>query len=180
MTYVRELRKSLAEAWSHLDVPELPIPYKDDWEYYDLYPLIVNRRWNDIDFDDPKDRHLAHECWWDTIPTQDAQIYYYATFLDYCLRFYENHKEDEYPDAGIPYLCLIRISRILHYYYMDMTRKMIYVVHNALKFIWVHRECYGYEKQDIVDILAQAIDAWSAVLKRLGQSRDKSPPTEDP
>ena len=157
MDRAAELRQQLRAAWSEMSIPKLRPPPKDHYlEYRETYPVVNGQRWEDLNLGPTGElMPLWDECWAEVLFVADAKIYYFAAFLDYCLKFYEAYqRRDEevlrLPDADIPFLCTIHTARRL----LDdgdadyMTPFQLRTTIAILEFVNTHWDVYGLPDYD--------------------------------
>ena len=92
MDRAAELRQQLRAAWSEMSIPKLRPPPEDGYlDYRDTYPAVNGQRWEDLNLGPTGElMPLWNDCWIEDLFEAEAKIYYFAAFLDYCLKFYSH------------------------------------------------------------------------------------------
>ena len=141
------LRDEIRDAWKHMEVQQLPSYLKTDRDVGRYIKFISGLTWYDLDVSNVK---ISSECWAKYLPLE-FQIYYFASFLDYCLKFYVDNVDDpEFADAEIPFLCCIDLAKRLVEDADQFSRAQIIVTQKVLRFILDHQEVFGYADHERV------------------------------
>ena len=153
MNRAAELRQEIREAWSHMVPPVLPPPLREDWiEYPDTYRAVNGTSWESINLGPSGDLHEQwNDCWIESVRPRHARVYYYAVFLDYFVKYYEEYQRDtelqEFPDGDIPFMCAVCFTaeRLLDDGdWKAMTRRQLRVTLAVLEFARAHWPAYGF------------------------------------
>ena len=157
MDRAAELRQQLRAAWSEMSIPKLRPPPEDGYlDYRDTYPAVNGQRWEDLNLGPTGElMPLWNDCWIEDLFEAEAKIYYFAAFLDYCLKFYEAYRRGDeevlrYPYGDMPFTCTIHAARRL----LDdgsaacMTPLQLRTTIAILEFVNTHWDVYGLPDYD--------------------------------